>query len=741
MGYGENNIIETLKDKRKNNSSYRNVYSSLIDNVDEVLNDISNVEIQHIDVKKVNDEVHSDLQYLRNEFVQKLIKLDENAVWDKFTIAFFGETNAGKSTIIEALRISMLEDKKIENNELKKSIDSKILELKQESEEIKSSIRELKLNQAKEKTSQLEQIKEKAKRLQNTFWANGLDVFRSWFGLPPVLFFEQKIKLLENEIYKLDSEDPEQDSRVANIVSKASELKKEREQFFDGEIIGTGVQDFTQFCIEYQFNQEEEPFTLIDVPGIEGNEGKYEKMIMEAVSKAHCVFYVCSAGKLPESGTIAKIKKYLKEQTEVYFLLNERKNTYTYDDVVTFEAMHPGAEDFRKNISNQMQNELGDFYKGCYSLQGLMAFCSKGEIPQKERNFKFQKKLLDKFETPEKLYSISQLEKVETLIRFQLTEMERKIINANIQKAVCAANDFQEKIQEIRNSRYSDEFVQNIDKEITVAKDKNDNSQRELKNELTRILNKLSKSAVENLREKLYDLIDKKGESLYRLNTSDRSKARLIKNQEKRIKFIAGCYGNYVLEELSKEYTDSTQKTCDSFTREVKENVEKMQSNIKKIASVRITGFENRTVGDFNTSFNFQWSKFGGIVISVAGMAMSGAALGSAIPGIGNLIGAAVGAILGALFNVVRFFLDKETPESKAKKQVDEKLRNLQAEIKSRLDASNKNIIDDCQKNIINEVRTMLDYNLKGIKAIQSVLEAKTDQLEILIKEVKTQKK
>ena len=56
------------------------------------------------------------------------------------------------------------------------------------------------------------------------------------------------------------------------------------------------------------------------------------------------------------------------------------------------------------------------------------------------------------------------------------------------------------------------------------------------------------------------------------------------------------------------------------------------------------------------------------------------------------------------------------------------------------MQVKNKNIIDDCQKNIIDEVSTMLDYNLKGIKAIQSILEAKTDQLEKLIKEVKTQK-
>ena len=119
------------------------------------------------------------------------------------------------------------------------------------------------------------------------------------------------------------------------------------------------------------YKRQEKPFTLIDVPGIEGNENEYETIIMDAVSKAHCVFYVCSAGKLPESATITKIKKYLKEQTEVYFLLNEKKNTYSYEDIHTFEAMHPTAEKFKTDISNQMHYELGEFYKGCYSLQGL----------------------------------------------------------------------------------------------------------------------------------------------------------------------------------------------------------------------------------------------------------------------------------------------------------------------------------------------------------------------------------
>ena len=35
--------------------------------------------------------------------------LEENSEWEKFTVAFFGETNAGKSTIIESLRILLNE--------------------------------------------------------------------------------------------------------------------------------------------------------------------------------------------------------------------------------------------------------------------------------------------------------------------------------------------------------------------------------------------------------------------------------------------------------------------------------------------------------------------------------------------------------------------------------------------------------------------------------------------------------
>jgi hypothetical protein len=62
----------------------------------ELLGDKENVELS---------EIRKTLELLNNEFKNEIAKLESSSEWDKFCIAFFGETNAGKSTIIETLRI------------------------------------------------------------------------------------------------------------------------------------------------------------------------------------------------------------------------------------------------------------------------------------------------------------------------------------------------------------------------------------------------------------------------------------------------------------------------------------------------------------------------------------------------------------------------------------------------------------------------------------------------------------
>lgn len=54
------------------------------------------------------------LSELNETFKAEIDELEQVSEWDKFCISFFGETNAGKSTIIESLRIIYNEESRLQ---------------------------------------------------------------------------------------------------------------------------------------------------------------------------------------------------------------------------------------------------------------------------------------------------------------------------------------------------------------------------------------------------------------------------------------------------------------------------------------------------------------------------------------------------------------------------------------------------------------------------------------------------
>lgn len=64
-------------------------------------------------LKQAQHEAHVMLKQQQFELRNQLAELKRNAEWNTFTIAFYGETGAGKSTIIETLRILLNEPKKL----------------------------------------------------------------------------------------------------------------------------------------------------------------------------------------------------------------------------------------------------------------------------------------------------------------------------------------------------------------------------------------------------------------------------------------------------------------------------------------------------------------------------------------------------------------------------------------------------------------------------------------------------
>lgn len=90
------------------NQLYRNVS----DNVAAATAEIADLNVEHKDGKKELSQMMEKLRGIQTRFDGELGLLEQNAEWDKFTMAFFGETNAGKSTIIESLRILFKEDER-----------------------------------------------------------------------------------------------------------------------------------------------------------------------------------------------------------------------------------------------------------------------------------------------------------------------------------------------------------------------------------------------------------------------------------------------------------------------------------------------------------------------------------------------------------------------------------------------------------------------------------------------------
>ena len=76
-------------------------------------------------MKAVASDSLENLGKINEKIQNEYHDLKKSSEWDRFTIAFYGETNAGKSTLIEALRLLWKEEGKLEEQERFKTIQQK----------------------------------------------------------------------------------------------------------------------------------------------------------------------------------------------------------------------------------------------------------------------------------------------------------------------------------------------------------------------------------------------------------------------------------------------------------------------------------------------------------------------------------------------------------------------------------------------------------------------------------------
>ncbi|MGG5290221.1 hypothetical protein [Pseudomonas shirazensis] len=90
---------------------FSKLYARVANDIATALADVSRLDVSNDKGNAHLASVKEKLGEMKSRFDGEITYLEKHAEWENFTIAFFGETNAGKSTIIESLRI-LFEEKK-----------------------------------------------------------------------------------------------------------------------------------------------------------------------------------------------------------------------------------------------------------------------------------------------------------------------------------------------------------------------------------------------------------------------------------------------------------------------------------------------------------------------------------------------------------------------------------------------------------------------------------------------------
>ncbi|WP_238700511.1 AAA family ATPase [Helicobacter pylori] len=95
----------------------KKIYSDVEKSIKDLQKIFENTDGIDEGLRAFNQEALKVFKKLESESLKELESLKNNEEWEKFTIAFYGETGAGKSTLIECLRLFFKEPSKMDQQE------------------------------------------------------------------------------------------------------------------------------------------------------------------------------------------------------------------------------------------------------------------------------------------------------------------------------------------------------------------------------------------------------------------------------------------------------------------------------------------------------------------------------------------------------------------------------------------------------------------------------------------------
>ncbi len=458
-------------------TSLKSIYKEVLRETNAVLNALE-AQSENVELSKAIETARNNVTPLKKQTDAILRELDKNAEWDVFTVAFYGETNAGKSTIIETLRILMGENKKQEARRKfremreKFNIDEnaadkwnqKSQEIARYEEKLQIFISQFNVLQKKQNaqeqqlTLQVDQLTTEIKFLP--FWMQAkAELIAVKTELNKLIIKNEKtFKEHEQQKLQIISEINSKNNEIADIVNAINELKGCQ----DGDIIGDGQSDFTRKTSSYEFTvNNNHKFVLLDVPGIEGKEELVREPIMQALQKAHAVFYVTRKADPPqkgdnkpgEKGTLEKIKEHLGAQTQVWTIFN--KSIKSAEQLRVPQLVNKGELDSLKVLDAEMKQQLGKHYADSLIVSAYPAFIAStdhfipGNIKGKDRS-----KFLAVMKSDDILHKTGFISLTHKLGEM-LENVKMRIRKSNFNKANDVIRQLADKIQDLNKITFN----------------------------------------------------------------------------------------------------------------------------------------------------------------------------------------------------------------------------------------------------------------------------------------------
>ncbi|MGY0635131.1 hypothetical protein [Luteimonas sp. A478] len=733
-------------------SSPEDIYSYVINSVRDIIRALE-VETDDDDDVAVQSEILAALSVMHAKVARNQEDLKASANWKAFTVALYGETNAGKSTIIEGLRLYFGEPTKVEQHRkfdaLKASLGLDDTALQAIREDIESA--RLAITQAKTRIQTLEydgpaQLKAleverdqlvqqaEASRSARAWWEKLIDLLKLKKTPEPGLEVQDRITALQqSQQEELQQASKEQLAAEAAFTSAEDTLAHRLSampqllQHADGAIIGDGSPDYTLANQRYTFTADGTSFDLLDVPGIEGDQGKVNPQIEGAVRTAHAVFYVTGKAARPqhgdkERGTLEKIKAHLGAQTEVWAVFNKRVShplpLRSKTSLFTRDAV--GIADLDEGLCEALPST----FKGVLPVSAYPAFLALADrLAPSEALVNLTKRTQDK-NSDRKLF-MSEFDKDVVLDKSGFTDLAnhllsiaidapRKIKLANVYKVNQSLQDFVGELE--RHAVSMEAHAKKVITETKAVLGQVDLAVSKLGSSLRNDAINVIRDLETGVRKKVYALIEKGAKN---------------DDLEKEMEAMLSDHSRILKEDVEEKYKASMTQFQNTITRAAK----RFQKHLQELGE--IAGSQMHDQVDPKFSLNLKVDNG----VNVLGLVLT--TIGTISLLVSNPAGWLIitFSVLGLVISLGKALwalVDSNFKKSQQRKAVDENLSKAVSELKKDLNDGRKSILDTLQ-GPCNDVKKQLGAPLRNIKLQASVLRLSTTRMQALITKIETE--